>query len=127
MAQLFLNKDNEVRYARVRHYSHKDSVTRKPQFTYCKLEDLDALKTLLKSQGISLSIDRSEVGHIGQRQTIKNHDLENTTSSLKQKNTCGLGIVWLELQLPKLTTRVQIPETAFPFWSTSFHYPSDVV
>ena len=48
--QLFINKQNEVRYARTRHYSHLDKDSKKPQFTYCKIEDLEALKTLLNGQ-----------------------------------------------------------------------------
>ena len=74
--QLFLNKQNEVRYARTRHFSHTDKESKKPQFTYCKIEDLAELKTLLKSQGISLSIDKAENGQPGQVQTVKIHDLE---------------------------------------------------
>jgi len=48
--QLFLNKQNEVRYARVRHYLRLDPTTKKPQFEYYKIEDLEALKTLLKTR-----------------------------------------------------------------------------
>jgi hypothetical protein len=44
---------------------------------YCKIGDLDALKTLLKTQGISLPIERAESGQLGQGQSIKVHDLES--------------------------------------------------
>ena len=53
-AQLFLNKNGEVRYARIRHYKGLNE-NNKPQFEYHKVEDLDALKTLLKANGVSLS------------------------------------------------------------------------
>jgi len=59
--QLFLNRNGEVKYARTRHYSHIDKVSKKPQFTYCKLS-LEELKTLLNSQGVSLSIGKADSG-----------------------------------------------------------------
>jgi hypothetical protein len=59
-----------------------------------KVEGVEALKTLLKSQDISLSIDRAEVGQQGQGQTVKNHDLENSASSLNQQNQGGCRLVW---------------------------------
>ncbi len=52
--QLFLNKDNQVKYARTRHYSHLDKDSKKPQFTYCKTENLQVLKTLLLQQNFSI-------------------------------------------------------------------------
>jgi hypothetical protein len=42
---------------------------------YCKIEDLEALKTLLLNQGISLQIDKAQSGQIGQGQTVKIRDL----------------------------------------------------
>ncbi len=52
--QLFINNKQEVRYARTRHYSNsKDS--KKQQYTYCKINDLEALKTLLSKQNITLT------------------------------------------------------------------------
>jgi hypothetical protein len=42
--QLFLNREGKVTYARERHYKGKG------KFTYCKVEDLEALKTLLNGQ-----------------------------------------------------------------------------
>jgi hypothetical protein len=94
LAQVFLRKDGSISYARTRHFSHTDKVSHKPQFTYCKITDLDALKTLLLKQDISLSIDRAEVGQIGQGQTENNHDLENSASSLNQQNQGGRRLVW---------------------------------
>src|SRR4030067_2514034 len=84
--QLFLNRDGEVKYARTRHYSHLDKDSKKPQFTYCKIEDLEALKTLITQQGISLSVVKADSGQIGQGQTEKIHDLELCNSSPNQQN-----------------------------------------
>ena len=64
--QLFLNKQNQIRYARTRHYAHIDKTSKKPQFTYCKIENLNALKTLLSNQGIQLNTDKAYNGQIGQ-------------------------------------------------------------
>jgi hypothetical protein len=74
LARLFLNKQKEVKYAKVRHCSHRDEISKKPQFTYCRL-DLGELKTLLNSQGVSLSIGKAHRSP-GQSQTGKTHDLE---------------------------------------------------
>ena len=68
--QLFLNRLGQIRYARVRHYSHIDKDSRKPQFTYHKLEDLDALKTLLSQQGIQLNTDKTISGQTGQAYNV---------------------------------------------------------
>jgi len=84
--QLFLNKKDEVRYARTRHYSHLDQDSKKPQFTYCRIENLEALETLLKSQGISLSV---VVGQIGQAQSRNVHDLKVKESSFKSEKEAG--------------------------------------
>jgi hypothetical protein len=110
LAQFFLNRNEEVKYARTRHYSHIDKDSKKPQFTYCKLENLEALKTLLLNQGIPLSVGKSESGQVGQCQTAKIHDLKLQDSSLNQG---GRSLAWLGHQPPTLTTRVQIPATAF--------------
>jgi hypothetical protein len=83
-----------VKYARTRHYLHLDKDSKKPQFTYCKLEDLEALKTLITQQGISLSVAKAESGQIGQGQIEKIHDLELQDSSPTQQNMCGRRLVW---------------------------------
>ena len=46
------------------HYLHLDKDTKKPQFTYCRL-NLEDLETLLKNQGISPSITKGN-GSLGQ-------------------------------------------------------------
>ena len=111
--QLFLNRSGEVRYARTRHYSHLAKDSKKPQFTYCGTEDLEALQTLIKSQGISLSVNEVEIGQVGQGQI---HDQYLQKSIPK---SCGRSLVWLGHQPPTLTTRVQIPATALIFHRTS--------
>jgi hypothetical protein len=98
LAQVFLRKDGSISYARTRHFSHTDKVSHKPQFTYCKMEDLDALKTLLLNQGVSLSVDMAKSGKIGQGQTDKNHDLELKESSSNNKNKWTGSSVRIEHQ-----------------------------
>ena len=71
--QLFLNKSNRVTYARVRHHQGKG------KYTYCKITNLQALKTLLK-------------GQLGQGQTARNIDPELKGSSLKLKVAGPLGL-----------------------------------
>src|SRR5674476_631406 len=94
LAQMFLNNAGSIRYARVRHYSHSDAISHKPQFTYCKIEDLESLKTLLKTQGISLSIEKAESGQVlGQSQNEKESDLVKPKNSLIQQNMSGCRLV----------------------------------
>jgi hypothetical protein len=102
LAQIFLRKDGSISYARVRHYSHLDKVSKKPQFTYCKIEDLETLKALIKSKGISLSIDEVKKGQLGQGQTNKNHDLKLKDSSLNQQNQGRSSSSWLGHKPSKL-------------------------
>ena len=61
---------------------------------YCKTEDLEALKTLLKSQGISLNTEKA-IGQIGQGPTGKIHDLELKDSNLNHLMSCGRRLVGL--------------------------------
>ena len=91
--QLFLNKNGEVKYARTRHYSHLDKDSKKPQFTYCKIEDLEGLKTLISQQGISLTTEKGN-GSIGQSQNGCIHDLEFKDSSPVQQKTSGCSLAW---------------------------------
>jgi hypothetical protein len=62
--QLFINRENRITYARVRHYKGKG------KFTYCKLENRETLKTLLNGQH-------------GQGKTAKNIDPKQKNPSLK--------------------------------------------
>jgi hypothetical protein len=61
--QLFLNKDGRLTYARARNYKGKG------KFSYCKIEDLEALKTSRNGQG-------------GQGQTTNNIDPKLKDSNL---------------------------------------------
>jgi hypothetical protein len=74
--QIFLSRDCRIRYARVRHYSHINRKSKKPQFNYCKIEDLHALKTLLLNKGIPLSTDKTNSGQTGQKSNAQIHDLK---------------------------------------------------
>ena len=100
--QLFLNKQNEVRYARVRHYSHLDKQTRKPQFSYCKLTDLEALKTLLSNKNISLTTDNARSGQVGQGSTLRIPDHKLQYSSLVSRNKWAGSSARIEHHPPKV-------------------------
>ena len=82
--QLFINRLNQIRYARVRHYSHIDKDSKKPQFTYCKIEDLEALKTLLSNKNIQLNTDKAHSGQSGQASNI-DHKLNETSLNSKTR------------------------------------------
>ena len=80
--QLFLNKSNQIRYARTRHYSHIDKDSKKPQFTYCKIEKLNALKTLLSNHNIQLN-NKPHNGQSGQHNNIDQKLNEINLKSVK--------------------------------------------
>jgi hypothetical protein len=84
--QLFLNRHGEIKCARTRHYSHLDTQSHKTQFTYCRLENVEGLKTLICQRGISLSVDKAESSHLGQTSNTEIHDQELNNSSLNQQN-----------------------------------------
>ena len=52
--QLFLNRNGEVRCSRIRHFSHTDKDSKRSQFTYCRIENLEDLDALLKNEGFSI-------------------------------------------------------------------------
>jgi hypothetical protein len=92
--QLFLNKHGEIKYARTRHYSHLDKESKKPQFKYCRIENVESLKTLICQQGISLSVDKAESGQLGQESNPKVLDQElNNSSSNQQNQICLRSLV----------------------------------
>ena len=117
--QMFLNKQGQVRYARVRHYSHLDKQTKKPQFTYCKLADLEALKTLLLNKGFSLSTDKAKSGQTGQNFTLKMHDLKLKGSSFVSRIGWAGSSVRIEHHPPKVGVVGSNPTP--PVW-TCTHY-----
>ena len=63
--QLFLNKQNEVKYARVRHIIHKNEQGYNPNlkynFHYCKIENLQQLETLLKSLSLKFPTSTTQL------------------------------------------------------------------
>ncbi len=69
--QLFLNKDGKIKYARVRHYTGLNE-SKKPQFSYCKLEDLNQLETLLIS--LNFQFPQAQQKQLGQKTTKDLHD-----------------------------------------------------
>ena len=70
---------------------HIDAETHKPQFTYCKIDDIESLKTLLKTQSISVTTEKVISGQ------LKNDDLINSEKSLNQENTRGCRLAWSRL------------------------------
>jgi hypothetical protein len=60
--QLFFNKQNEVKYARVRHYLKLDPTTKKPQFEYHKIEDLEYVNAKFRYVSINddLNLDQPQ-------------------------------------------------------------------
>jgi hypothetical protein len=89
--QVFYNKSGDIKYSRSRHYI--GSLNGKPQFEYHP-QNIDSLKTLLKTQGINLSVEKAASGQLGQNQTQKQHDLIKTESGLVQQNRGGCRLVW---------------------------------
>ena len=83
--QLFINKSNRVTYARVRHHQGKG------KYTYCKIEDLHALKTLLSNKGIQLSTDEAKPGQVGQEVRFQTHDPQLRSSSSISQNKHWAG------------------------------------
>jgi intergrase/recombinase len=63
--QLFLNKQNEVKYGRVRHIIHKGETGYNPNikynFHYCKIENLQQLETLLKSLSLKFPTSTTQL------------------------------------------------------------------
>jgi hypothetical protein len=82
--QLFLNKKLEVHYARTRHHTYTTKQNKKQQFTYCKINNKEELKTLLSKQGITLTTTAS--GQAGQTQGFANLDHQHGGCATKQQN-----------------------------------------
>jgi hypothetical protein len=100
--QLFMNNNREIRYARTRHYSHTNKESRKPQFTYCKIEDLVALKTLLLNKGIQFSTDRAKLGQAGQWVNFESHDQQLKSLDSICQNIGAGSSVRIEHHPPKV-------------------------
>jgi hypothetical protein len=96
LIQLFMNRNGEVRYARTRHYSHLDKGSKKPQFTYCKIENLDTLEELRRESSFSLPTANGQVvtmGQANQEPIIEtSNSIQNTQAFRKNiKNAGPLG------------------------------------
>jgi hypothetical protein len=91
--QLFINKQNEVKYARVRHRIREKEPDYNPNikynYKYCKIEELPPLKTLLLNKGIQLSTEEAKPGQEGQRVTLKTHDPQLSSSSFHLPKQVG--------------------------------------
>jgi intergrase/recombinase len=116
-----MNRLGQIRYARVRHYSHLDKVSRKPQFTYHKLEDHEALKTLLSNKGIQLNTSKADSGQTGQ---ANNTDQKNRETSLESNKSGAGSSARIEHHPPKLQkildrSNNDIDWTTFKAWLTS--------
>jgi hypothetical protein len=72
------------------------------RFTYCRVSDMESLKTLLKSQVISVIIDEAERGQLGQRSNTRIHATELRISSLNQQNIGGRRLAGLGHKPSKL-------------------------
>jgi hypothetical protein len=91
LIQLFFKSSGELSYGRARHYlGHRQG---KPQFEYHP-QNLDALKDLLKTEGISVTTEKAISGQLGQSQSKKVYDLKSHETSLNQENICGRRLVW---------------------------------
>ena len=97
LAQIFLRKDGSISYARVRHYTHRDSATKKPQFLYHKIENLEELQTLLIQQGFL-----SSNGQVGHCQNLYTHDPQLRRPSLNLQKEWAGSSVWIEHHPPKV-------------------------
>ena len=97
--QLFLNRLGQIRYARIRHYSHINKTSKKPQFTYCKIEDLEALKTLLSNKNIQLNTNKTNNGQSGHQSNI---DQKLSSSRLESANKGAGSSARIEHHPPKV-------------------------
>ena len=100
--QLFLNSKSEVRYARTRHYSTIAEDSIKPNFTYCRIENLEGLKTLLSNKSITLSTSTTP-GQVGQALGFESIDPQlGGCATNRQTGHWASSSVRIEHQPPKL-------------------------
>jgi hypothetical protein len=97
-------------YYRVRHYDGVDPETRKLRFHYHQQTREYAERELEKLRGTK-ALENTVFDQVKDGQEVI-VDRKLKESSLNQPNTSGRSLVWLGLQPPTLTTRVQIPATA---------------
>ena len=91
LIQLFIRSNGQLAYGRARHYAGQ--LNGKPQFEYHP-QSMESLKTLLKTQGISLTSEKATSGQLGQSQNKEAHDLNKPKNSLNQQNMSGCRLVW---------------------------------
>jgi hypothetical protein len=76
--QVFFNKQNKIKYGRVRHYILKDEEGYNPQvrynFRYYKLENLQQLETLLISLDFQFSTAKAQSKNLGHKTAQEFHD-----------------------------------------------------
>ena len=109
-AQLFLNKNGEIRYARVRHYKGLNEF-KKPQFEYHKVEDLETLKTLLQNKETQFSTEAKASRSQGQAVGFKTHDLHLRSSSFICQNIGAGSSARIEHHPPKTSKNID-PEVS---------------
>jgi hypothetical protein len=111
--QIFFNRKNEIRYARVRHTISKGSkdynTNRKYNFNYCKVEDLQQLETLLKSLKFQFPTVKAPSGHKVADQTEKTIDLVQIDSSFIYQNMWAGSSARIEITLLRWGSWVRIP------------------
>jgi hypothetical protein len=100
-AQLFLNKNGEIRYARVHHYKGLNE-NKKPQFEYHKVENLEALKTLLQNKETQFSTEAKASRSQGQGVGFKTHDLHLRSLSFICQNIRAGSSARIEHHPPKV-------------------------
>jgi hypothetical protein len=112
--QVFFNNQNKIKYGRVRHYAGLKN--KKPQFTYCKLEDLQQLETLLKSLGFQFPAQTKNVGHSGQNYKAVQHTSGLKDSSLISKIKGAGSSVRIEHHPPKVGVVGSNPTPPVPLY-----------
>jgi hypothetical protein len=87
--QLFINRDEKIKYVRVRHYKGLDE-SKKPQFEYHKVKDLEPLKTL-KVNDVFLSTVKTDNCQFGQGQKVNDVDpkLKGSSSNCFEEPPLG--------------------------------------
>jgi hypothetical protein len=106
--QLFLNKKNENRYARFRHYKGLNE-NKKPQFDHHKVEELEKLKTLLQNKGFQFSAEAKASRSQGQGVVLKTHDPHLRSSSFICQNMGRVAQHGQSITLLRWGSWVQIP------------------
>jgi hypothetical protein len=95
--QIFFNKQNEIKYGRVRHYTGLNE-SKKPQFSYCKLDDIEQLETSLNSLNFQYPKPKS----IGHKTTKDSHDHTSVSLLSGQPNSSlKLKVVGPLVSVPK--------------------------